>query len=186
MAGAVSSLKSSLYSCWTFSTVAALESAHAIKTGMMILLSEQQVCYDTSFSAFVSIFPDTNQYDFSTRYPARYFSSRKKLTVFPSHSSSPSPPPISSRILRAAGGLRGRLQQPRLQRRAPVAGLRVRPLQRRSEPHGRLPLRLRRRTLRPDFRALPVRRRALTRCIPLLAGARLQQPTQIEGWYSCS
>ena len=31
-------------SCWTFSTVAALESAHAIKTGMMVLLSEQQAC----------------------------------------------------------------------------------------------------------------------------------------------
>lgn len=30
-------------SCWTFSTVGALEAAHAIVTGMMILLSEQQL-----------------------------------------------------------------------------------------------------------------------------------------------
>lgn len=30
-------------SCWTFSTVGALEAAHAIKTGMMVLLSEQQL-----------------------------------------------------------------------------------------------------------------------------------------------
>jgi hypothetical protein len=93
---------------------------------------------------------------------------QKFLIALPKSSRSqhaPHPPPspsLPARVLnparrRAAGGLRRRLQQPRLQRGAAVAGVRVRALQRRHQPHGRLPLRLRRRPLRPHLRALPVR-----------------------------